>query len=135
MIGRMIRWNVRIFALMFAAVLLVACFNDEPTVDERFVDAFVDMRAMEMMYGAQSPTTRVARREILQKYGYTQETFLAMSEKIQADEHYWLPFQKKVVNRLDSVLDPEAFVKKKEEEAEKAKKKKSKDKAKPEDKE
>ena len=128
----MIRWNVRIFALMFAAVLLVACFNDEPTVDERFVDAFVDMRAMEMMYGAQSPTTRVARREILQKYGYTQETF---AQEIQADEHYWLPFQKKVVNRLDSVLDPEAFIKKKEEEAEKAKKKKSKDKAKPEDKE
>jgi len=122
----MIRWSATVFALLAAFVVLVSCSDAEPTVDERFVDAFVDMRVVELVYGAESPMARLARRSVLEKYGYTRESFLEMSQKIQDDAHYWMPFQKRVVNRIDSILDPESFVKKKEEEAAKEAAKKAK---------
>ena len=126
MIDRMIRWSATVFALLAAALVLVSCTDAEPTVDERFVDAFVDMRVVEQIYGAESPMARVGRRSVLQKYGYTRESFLEMSQKIQDDAHYWMPFQKRVVNRVESILDPESFLKKKEEEAAKEAAKKAK---------
>jgi len=125
MIDRMIRCAT-VLALLTTALVLVSCTDAEPSVDERFVDAFVDMRVVEQIYGAESPMARLGRRSVLQKYGYTRESFLEMSQKIQDDVHYWMPFQKRVVDRVDSILDPESFLKKKEEEAAKEAAKKAK---------
>lgn len=116
------------FALGLCGILLVpcACKNENPNIDEKFIAAFVDMRVAEQMYGTTSPVTRMARNQTLKQYGYTRETFLAETNKILMDEDYWVPFQNRVVARLDSVLDPESFIKKKEEEAAKAKTQKKK---------
>lgn len=86
--------------------------------------AYVEMRAIEQAYGAESASARIVRRDILKKYGYTRETYLQMAERIRDDEFCWVPFQARVVDRIDSILDPEGFKKRKEEEAAKAKKKK-----------
>ena len=116
------------FALGLCGILfgLCACKNENPDIDERFIAAYVDMRVAEQMYGVTSPMTRLYRKATLKKYGYTRESFLAETDKILMNSDYWKPFQNRVVARLDSVLDPESFIKKKEEEAAKAKAKKEK---------
>ena len=114
------------FCPVLAAVLfaMVACSNEDVHVEDRFVAAFVDIRAMEQLYGAQSPMTRMLRKEILQKYGYDGPGFLQRAEEIQKDEDLWVPFQRQVVDRVDSLLDPVGFVRKKEAAALAKKKKK-----------
>lgn len=115
------------FAWMSGLLLtLAACGGDVPSVDENFVETFVELRVAEQMYGTESPMARLARSKTLEKYGYTRETFLAMTDNILGDPHYWMPFQKRVTDRIDSVLDPEAYKKMKEEEAAKAAAKKLK---------
>lgn len=109
-----------------AAVALVACKGASGYVDERFVDAFVEMRVIDQMYGAEAPMARLGRRAVLEKYGYTRESFLEASAKLQEDDTRWVPFQARVVDRVDSILDPESYVKRKEEEAAKAAAKKAK---------
>ncbi|WP_290743512.1 hypothetical protein [Fibrobacter sp. UBA4309] len=115
------------FAWMSGLLLtLAACGGDAPSVDENFVETFVELRVAEQMYGTESPMARLARSKTLEKHGYTRETFLAVSDNILNDPHYWMPFQKRVTDRIDSVLNPEAYKKMKEEEAAKAAAKKLK---------
>lgn len=118
--------RIPLFLALAAAVALVACKGETGSVDERFVDAFVEMRIADQMYGAEAPMARQARRAVLEKYGYTRESFLEASAKLQEDPSRWVPFQARVVDRVDSILDPESYVKRKEEEAAKAAAKKAK---------
>ena len=118
--------RIPLFLALAAAIALVACKGETSSVDERFVDAFVEMRIVDQMYGAEAPMARLARRTVLEKYGYTRESFLEASAKIQEDDTRWVPFQARVVDRVDSILDPESYVKRKEEEAARAAAKKAK---------
>lgn len=111
---------------MSGLLLTLAACGDAPSVDENLVETFVELRVAEQMYGSETPMARLARSKTLEKHGYTRETFLAMTDNILADPHYWMPFQKRVTDRIDSVLDPEAYKKMKEEEAAKAAAKKLK---------
>lgn len=115
------------FVFAVAGLMLFACANDNPQTDEKFVAAYVDMRVAEQMYGANSPMARMVRQEILGKYGYTRESYSQQAEILLKDDLRWVPFQRQVVDRIDSLLDPEGFVKKKEAAAAKAKKKKPED--------
>ena len=96
------------FAWMSGLLLTLAACGDAPSVDENLVETFVELRVAEQMYGSETPMARLARSKTLEKHGYTRETFLAMTDNILADPHYWMPFQKRVTDRIDSVLDPEA---------------------------
>ena len=118
---------VSALALCCGLLALWGCNEESPEVEEKFVAAFVDMRVMETIYRAESATTRLARRDILKKYGYTRETYLARIEQIMANEMYWVPFQKQVVAKIDSTLDPVEFMRRKAIEAAKAKSKKKKE--------
>ncbi len=97
----MARW----VALFFIVTAMVAC-SGEVSVDQKYVDAYVEMRVVEMTYGVTSPLARVGRQETLKKYGFTREEYLSKTEKILADENLWVPFQKAVVARLDTLLMP-----------------------------
>ncbi len=99
------------------SVALVACRDENPTVNEKFIAAFVEMRVIEQTYGADSPMCRLARADVLKKYGYTRESFMAESKKILENPSYWNPFQNRVLDHIDSTLDPESYIQKKEAEA------------------
>lgn len=108
------------------ALILAGCKGGEGSVDSRLVDTFVEIRVSDQMHGSQSPVAGLARQEILRKHGYTRESFLMELDKIDQDRSKWLPFQKRVVDVLDSTLDPEGYMARKEEERKKAKAAKSK---------
>jgi len=83
---------------------LCACSDSSPKADERFVSAFVEMRAAEQLFGGDSPTGRLVRRDILKKYNYSREEFLMAADKVLDDEKLWIPFQTAVSERIDSLL-------------------------------
>jgi hypothetical protein len=87
------------------AVNFVGCAN-EVSVDQKFVDLFVELRVTEITYGKDSPMGRLVRQDALKAAGYTREQFLAKTEEILNDERQWVPFQKAVNARIDSLLTP-----------------------------
>ena len=98
-------------ALFPLALLLAALFSGcsgEVSVDQEFVNLYVELRIAEMTYGKTSPMTRLVRQDALKAAGYTRESFLAKADEILGDERQWAPFQKAVNARIDSLLAPPA---------------------------
>jgi len=91
--------------LLLSAFGLVGCAN-EVSVDQKFVDLFVELRVAEITYSKDSPIGRLVRQDILKAAGYTREQFLAKTDEILNDERQWVPFQKAVNARIDSLLAP-----------------------------
>jgi hypothetical protein len=79
------------------------CTDDIPVVSENFVNAYVELRVVSREYGETSPDSRIARTEVLKKYGYTKESFDSAAMNIKQTPDLWSPFQKKVIERLDSL--------------------------------
>lgn len=98
--------RIGVLALSFALCLfsLASCEKKEPTVDENLVEAFVDIRAMEQVLGVDAPEARIARKDIIEKHGFTLESFKVSIDKVLEDKDLWLPFQKAVVARIDTLL-------------------------------
>ena len=86
---------------------MVGC-SSEVSVDQKFVDLFVELRVTELTYGKDSPIGRLVRQDALKAAGYTREQFLAKTDEILNDERQWVPFQKAVNARIDSLLAPPA---------------------------
>lgn len=94
----------RLVFLGVAALVLCACSDSAPKPDERLVVAYVEMRVAEQTYGGESSESRIARRDILKKYGYTREGFVEACDKVLDDEKRWISFQTAVAERVDSLL-------------------------------
>ncbi|MBR3070757.1 hypothetical protein [Fibrobacter sp.] len=99
-------WKTGLRFAFFGAALFafVACSDSPEKADERLVAAFVEMRVAEQVYGGETPFSRIARRDILTKYGYSREEFIKSVDKVLDDERRWLVFQVAVTDRIDSLL-------------------------------
>lgn len=99
-------WKTGLRFTFFGAALLalVACSDSPEKADERLVSAFVEMRVAEQVYGGETPFGRIARRDVLTKYGYSREDFIKSMDKVLDDEKRWLVFQVAVTDRIDSLL-------------------------------
>ena len=86
------------------AFAFCACSDSPPKADDRLVAAFVEMRVAEQIYGGDSPTARLARLDVLKKYGYTREDFIKACDEVLDDGKRWMVFQKDVSDRIDSLL-------------------------------
>ena len=95
---------VRFAFIVLAALLVAGCGNDAPTVDVNLVSAFVEIRMVEQTYGVESPAGRLARKGVLDRHGYTRESFAAACDKVLDDATLWVPFQTAVADRIDSLL-------------------------------
>lgn len=89
-------------------IFFMSCEKKSPAVNENLVETFVDIRVMEQTLGTDSPETRVARRDILRKHGFTLESFKSSVDAVLADKDLWVPFQKAVVARIDTLLHIES---------------------------
>lgn len=86
------------------ALAFCACSDSAPKADERLVSAYVEMRVAEQLFGGESPTGRLVRRDVLKKYNYTREDFIKACDKVLDDEKRWMSFQLAVSDRIDSLL-------------------------------
>lgn len=94
----------RFASALFSALLLAACSKEDIKPDMRLVEAFVEVRIIEQNYGAEAPAARLARQATLKKYGYTTETFTQACDAVLNDDAMWLPFERAVTERIDSLL-------------------------------
>ena len=94
----------RFASALLAAFLLAACSKEDIKPDMRLVEAFVEVRIIEQNYGAEAPAARLARQATLKKYGYTTETFTQACDAVLNDDAMWLPFERAVTERIDSLL-------------------------------
>ena len=99
-------WKTGLRFAFFGVVsfTLLACSDSPEKADERLVSAFVELRVAEQVYGGETPFGRIARRDILTKYGYSREDFIKSVDKVLNDEKRWLVFQVAVTERIDSLL-------------------------------
>lgn len=102
-IGEVRKVGLRLVFLTMA-LFLSACADKEASVNENLVNLYVDLRVCENMYGDESADARLARQEILKKYGYDREQFLREVGKVLAEKELWVPFQKAANERIDFLL-------------------------------
>ena len=86
-------------AVFAVALLLFSVFgmggcSGEVTVDQKFVNLFVELRIVEMTYGKEAPMTRLVRQELLKEAGYTREQFFAKTVNARIDSLLALPAEK-----------------------------------------
>ena len=98
-------------AVLAVALLLLSAFgmsgcSGAVSVDQKFVDLYIELRVAEITYGKDSPMGRLVRQDALTAAGYTREQFLAKTDEILNDERQWVPFQKAVNARIDTLLAP-----------------------------
>ena len=93
-------------ALLLCALGLVlsACDDGAPSVDSKLVYAYVDSRVMEQSLGTETPEARLARKDIIEKHGYTLESYKAAIDGVLEDDVLWVPFEQAVVRHIDSLL-------------------------------
>ncbi len=94
-----------ILALAALACLQAGCEKKEPTVDQKFVNTYTELLIVEQMYGSDSPKARLHRKAILDSAGYNRERFLKKANAILDDRDMWVPFQKAVIARLDTLIE------------------------------
>ena len=93
--------------LVLATILFLAagCEKKEPSVNQKFVNTYVELLVAESMYGQNNPTSMVKRQTILKDSGYTRSSFLKEANAILDDRDMWVPFEKAVIARLDSLAE------------------------------
>lgn len=89
--------------LAFALLLATGC-SDEVKADEHLVETFVELRLLDINYGGDTPMSRLGRQEVLKEAGYTREEYLGKIQKILDDPDQWIPFQRAVNARIDTLL-------------------------------
>lgn len=65
--------------------------------------AYIEMRVISEIYGTR-PEASLLNRSVLEKYGFTKETFTETVEALRKDYSKWHDFQKSVVAHIDSMI-------------------------------
>ena len=89
--------------LLLALAIFAGCGHKPTPADGTLVNAYVDLRVASIEFGETAPAARIARTEVLKKYGYTAVTFDSAIAKMKRDPDAWEPFQHAVSDRLDSL--------------------------------
>jgi hypothetical protein len=97
--------SLMILGLAALLCLQMGCDKKAPSVDQKFVNTYTELLIVEQMYGKDSPTARIKRKAILDSAGYSREQFLKKADAILDDRDMWVPFQKAVIERLDTLIE------------------------------
>lgn len=85
------------------AALAASCTGKSTDVPEDFVRLYGDLRIASKEYGEASPDGRIARVQILERYGFTAQKFDSVAEWIQNTPDVWNPFEESVTAYVDSL--------------------------------
>ena len=94
-----------ILGLATLLCLQSGCDKKAPSFDQKFVNTYTELLIVEQMYGKDSPTARIKRKIILDSAGYSRDQFLTKANSILDDRDMWVPFQKAVIDRLDTLIE------------------------------
>ena len=94
-----------ILGLVVLLCLQTGCEKKKKSVDEKFVSTYTGLLIVEQMYGKDTPTARLKRKTILNEAGSSREQFFTKVDEVLDDKDMWVPFQKAVIDRLDSLIE------------------------------
>jgi hypothetical protein len=101
-----VAWRpLMILGLAALLCLQMGCDKKAPSVDQKFVNTYTELLIVEQMYGKDSPSARIKRKAILDSAGYSRDQFLKKANAILDDRDMWVPFQKAVIDRLDTLIE------------------------------
>ena len=104
--SKSVAWRfLMILGLAALLCLQSGCDKKAPSVDQKFVNTYTELLIVEQMYGKDSPTARIKRKAILDSAGYSRDQFLTKANAILDDRNMWVPFQKAVIDRLDTLIE------------------------------
>jgi hypothetical protein len=104
--SKSVAWRfLMILGLAALLCLQSGCDKKAPSVDQKFVNTYTELLIVEQMYGKDSPTARIKRKAILDSAGYSRDLFLKKANAILDDRDMWVPFQKAVIDRLDTLIE------------------------------
>ncbi len=93
---------MKLFVISIIAFCFCACSQTPEPVSENFLNAYVEIRIVNDIYG-ERPDAGLLRRDILKKYNISAESFSAETNRILNDYHLWNDFQKSVLAKFDSL--------------------------------
>ncbi|MDR2583239.1 MAG: hypothetical protein LBC75_07150 [Fibromonadaceae bacterium] len=100
------------FLLIFALLALCAC---EKKGSANKYDAlalvYAELRVAMQEYG-ETTNGRAVRFQILEKHGFSADSFEIKTEELRKEPEKWLVFQNTVINILDAIAKPDTIVKK-----------------------
>ena len=104
--AKSVAWRtLLILAFVACLCLQVGCDKKDPSVDQKFVNAYTELLIAEQMYGKDSPAARLRRKAVLDSVGYSREDVLKKARVVLDDRVMWVPFQKTDIDRLDTLAE------------------------------
>jgi len=99
------------FFLMNALLLLFACKekNSESNYDALAL-VYAELRIATQEYG-ETENGKAIRFQILEKHGFSADSFEIKTEELRKESEKWLVFQKTVIDILDSITKPDSNAK------------------------
>ncbi len=91
------------FAALTLTALTLSCSGNSSDIPPEFPRLYGDLRIVSREFGELSPDGRIARTQILEKYGYTAQKFDSIAERIQGNADSWNAFQESVSVYIDSI--------------------------------
>ncbi len=92
----------KLASLTLASVVL-SCSGGSTSVPENFVHLYGDLRIASKEFGETSTDGKIARVQILERYGFTAQKFDSIAEWIQSTPDAWSPFEESVTAYVDSL--------------------------------
>lgn len=91
------------FAALTLTALTLSCSGNSFDIPPEFPRLYGDLRIASREFGELSPDGRIARTQILERYGYTAQKFDSIAERLQGDADSWNVFQESVSAYIDSI--------------------------------
>jgi len=90
------------FLVILALLALCACKKkDDASAYDSLALAYAELRVAMYEFG-ETENGRVIRFQILEKYGFSTESFEEKTEELKKEPDKWMNFQKKVIAILDT---------------------------------
>ncbi|MCL1957939.1 MAG: hypothetical protein FWF63_11510 [Fibromonadales bacterium] len=99
------------FLLPLAFFALCACEEKSNTSNyDALAHIYAELRIATQEYG-ETENGRAIRFQILEKYGFSADSFEIKTKELKKEPEKWLIFQKNVIDILDSITRPDPIVK------------------------
>jgi len=85
-----------------AFLALCACEKNSASAYDSLAHAYVELRIATQEYG-ETDDGKAVRFQILERYGFSAESFEKKTEELKKEPEKWMNFQKNVVAILDTI--------------------------------
>ncbi|GBU25773.1 hypothetical protein R83H12_02431 [Fibrobacteria bacterium R8-3-H12] len=95
---------------IIATILLALCACKEDSSYDALALAYAELRVATQEYG-ETEDGKAIRFQILEKHGFSTDSFEKKTEELKKEPEKWIIFQKTVIAILDTIAKPDTIAK------------------------